>query len=231
MDKIERLKKVTLKVNEIIRDKLPKLPYFNNANFNKNLPTFKRGLVYGEDLLGNNQLAAYFSKLNSIFIDESKVNEDISDEQLEVLILHEHIHMASTDLENQKIGFESEAMPVTYNEALTQWLTLKLYYGEENMDKAIQNNILYPESVKRVDELIKKIGEEDIFRGFFEADIKKNTTEFPKENKSIWLDTVLQLGSSEEEKVSQMGLDQLEQKIIKQKEEKNKDMNNGEERI
>lgn len=229
MDKIERLKKVTLKVNEIIRDKLPRLPYFNNANINKNLSTFKRELLYGNDLLVNNQLAAYSSKLNSLLIEEEKVNEDISDEQLEILILHEYIHMASTDIENQVVGFESNVMPVTYNEALTQWLTLKLYYGEEDMDKAIQNNILYPESVKMVDGLIKTIGEEEMFNGFFEANIKKNTTELPKEKKDIWLDTVLQLGSSEEERVSKNGLKQLEQKILELG--KDKEINNEEVRM
>ncbi len=229
MDKIERLKKATLKVNEIISGRLPQLLYFNNVNINKNLSTFKRELLYGNDLLVNNQLAAYSSKLNSLLIEEEKVNEDISDEQLEILILHEYIHMASTDIENQVVGFESNVMPVTYNEALTQWLTLKLYYGEEDMDKAIQNNILYPESVKMVDGLIKTIGEEEMFNGFFEADIKKNTTELPKEKKDIWLDTVLQLGSSEEERVSKNGLKQLEQKILELG--KDKEINNEEVRM
>lgn len=229
MDKIERLKKATLKVNEIISGRLPQLLYFDNVNINKNLSTFKRELLYGNDLLVNNQLAAYSSKLNSLLIEEEKVNEDISDEQLEILILHEYIHMASTDIENQVVGFESNVMPVTYNEALTQWLTLKLYYGEEDMDKAIQNNILYPESVKMVDGLIKTIGEEEMFNGFFEADIKKNTTELPKEKKDIWLDTVLQLGSSEEERVSKNGLKQLEQKILELG--KDKEINNEEVRM
>ena len=229
MDKIERLKKATLKVNEIISGRLPQLLYFNNVNINKNLSTFKRELLYGNDLLVNNQLAAYSSKLNSLLIEEEKVNENISDEQLEILILHEYIHMASTDIENQVVGFESNVMPVTYNEALTQWLTLKLYYGEEDMDKAIQNNILYPESVKMVDGLIKTIGEEEMFNGFFEADIKKNTTELPKEKKDIWLDTVLQLGSSEEERVSKNGLKQLEQKILELG--KDKEINNEEVRM
>lgn len=229
MDKIERLKKATLKVNEIISGRLPQLLYFDNVNINKNLSTFKRELLYGNDLLVNNQLAAYSSKLNSLLIEEEKVNENISDEQLEILILHEYIHMASTDIENQVVGFESNVMPVTYNEALTQWLTLKLYYGEEDMDKAIQNNILYPESVKMVDGLIKTIGEEEMFNGFFEADIKKNTTELPKEKKDIWLDTVLQLGSSEEERVSKNGLKQLEQKILELG--KDKEINNEEVRM
>ena len=42
MDKIERLKKATLKVNEIISGRLPQLLYFDNVNINKNLSTWEK---------------------------------------------------------------------------------------------------------------------------------------------------------------------------------------------
>lgn len=214
MDNIERLKKATQKVNKIVLEKLPKLPYFDNTNFNENVKTFKRDLIYGEKLTADGQLALYSSRLNTLFIDENNLDENISDEQLELLILHEYLHMASTDTEKQIVGFESDAMPVTYNEALTQWLTLKLYYGQDNMEKAIQNNIIYTESVKRVDSIIANVGEENVFNRFFEADIRKNISELPKECKGEWLDEVLNLGNSEEEKLSKASLAKLEEKIM-----------------
>ena len=120
MNKIERLKKITKNVNNKLIENLQKLKYFNSTNFNKNIVTFKRFLISGEKISTDGQLALYSSKLNTLIIDEYNLNENISDEQLEILILHEYLHMASTDLEKQVIGFESEAMPITYNEALTQ---------------------------------------------------------------------------------------------------------------
>ena len=208
-----RLKNATLKVNEIIVNKLLKLPYFNNSNFNKNISTLKRILITDGPLLEEGQLAAYSSKTNSLYVDYCNICESISDEQLEILILHEYIHMASTDLKKQIIGFESEIIPITYNEAITQWLTLKLYYGDENLNKAIEKNIIYPESVKLIDSFIKDVNEENVLNGFFEANIKKNTTQFPKENKNKLFDIIIRLGNSQEEQISQKRLDNLNKKL------------------
>ena len=102
-------------------------------------------------------------------------------------------------------------MPITYNEALTQWLTLKLYYGKKNMEEAIQKNELYPESVRRINSLIERVGEENIYNGFFEADIKKNLNQMPKEFKSELLDEILRFANSNEEKLSKLSIQKLEQ--------------------
>ena len=230
MDNIERLKKATQKVNKIVLEKLQELPYFNNTNFNENLKTFKRDLIYGEKLTTDGQLALYSSRLNTLFIDENNLDEIISDELLELLILHEYLHMASTNQEKQIVGFESEAMPVTYNEALTQWLTLKLYYGQENMQEAIRNNIIYPESVKRVDSIIANVGEENVFNRFFEADIKKNISELPRGCRNEWLNQILFLGDSEEEKNAKLSLERLEQNItsISEKQKKSSEQKTNE---
>ena len=221
MDKIERLKKATKNINKKFTEGLQKITYFNSANLNKNSVTFKRLLVKGEKISSAGQLALYSSKLNTLIIDEYNLNENISDEQLEILLLHEYLHMASTDLEKQVIGFESFAMPMSYNEALTQWLTLKLYYGENFIKENLQNNQIYSESVIRIDSLIEKIGEENVFYGFFEANIDKNLKNMPKEFKSIWLDEILYLGSSNEEKIAKISMEQLENRIISSKKNQN----------
>ena len=127
--------------------------------------------------------------------------------------MHEYLHMASANLEKQTVGFESDALPVTYNEALTQWLTLKLYYGQENMKEAIQNNVIYSESVTKIDAMIAKIGEEYVFNGFFEANIGKNTNELPKKYKGDWIDTIISLVKSNEEKTANLSLERLENNI------------------
>ena len=214
MDKIERLKKATKNVNKKLTEGLSKLPYFNSTNLNKNAITFRRYLINGEKIVTNGQLALYSSKLNTLIIDESILEENISDEQLEILILHECVHMASTDLEKQVIGFESEAMPITYNEALTQWLTLKLYYGKKNIKEAIQKNELYSESVIRINSLIEKNGEAIIYNGFFEADIQKNLKQFPKETKPDLIDEILFFGNSNEEKNAKISMKKLEKNIF-----------------
>lgn len=213
MDNIERLKRATNNVNRILTEKLPKLLYFNDTNFNKNAPTFNRNLIYGEKLSPDGQMALYLAKINTLIIDESNLNDSISDEQLEIIILHECLHMASTDLEKQIIGLESEAMPITYNEALTQWLTLKLYYGQENIEEAIQKNRIYHDSVLTIHSLIKKIGEEHIYSGFFEADIKRNSKDIPKEYRSEWIDTILDLENSSEEAHSKVSIEKFDKNV------------------
>ena len=213
MDKLERLKKATGNVNRILQEKLPELPYFDNTNFNINAKTFKRSLVYGQKISLDNQLALYSSKLNTLLIDEENLTDNISDEQLELLILHELIHMASTNLENQTIGFESEVLPITYNEGLTQWLTLKLYYGKEKLKEAISKNIIYPETVKKIDSVIEKYGENTIFNGFFESDINKNIDNMPGTIRNKLLYEILTFVNSNEEKISKASIIKLNDKI------------------
>lgn len=208
---MEKLRKATLEANKIVNQKLPQLPYFNDVNFRKNAPNLKRYIT--NDVLPSNQFVVYLSPSNSIVVDESKLpHEEVPIEALQLLIVHEYIHMASTNVKDQIIGFESKDLPITYNEALTQWLALKLCYGDK-LEEAIQTNFVYPESVKKVNELIKAVGEEIIFNHFFESDIKSNINEMPIDKKSLWIDKILELSTSREEKLSASGLQELQDKV------------------
>ena len=158
---MENLRIATKNANKIVNEKLPQLPYFNDVNFRKNAPNLKRYIT--RDVLEGNQWLVYLSSSNSMIVDESKLpHQDVPIEALQLLIVHEYIHMASTDVEKQVIGFESKDLPITYNEALSQWLALKICYGDK-MEELLQVNFVYPESVKKVHELIKDVGEEVIF--------------------------------------------------------------------
>ena len=138
---------------------------------------------------------------------------NISVENLAILILHEYIHMASTDYTRQIIGFESEILPKTYNEALTHWLALKLFYGDDKLENAVNNNIIYPNSVRQIDRLIRETSEKEIFNHFFEADINKNSSQMSKKTRMKWVDVILKLSSSEEEKITNSGLQKIQDKI------------------
>lgn len=208
---MENLRMATKNANKIVNENLPKLPYFNDINFKKNAANLKRYIT--KDVLGGNQWLIYLSSSNSMVIDESKLpHQDVPIEALQLLIVHEYIHMASADVEKGVIGFESKYLPITYNEALTQWLALKICYGDK-IDKLLQVNFIYPESVKKVHELIKDVGEGVIFNHFFEADIKKNVSEIPKDKKDKWKNTILELSLSYEEKMSKSSMDILHDKI------------------
>lgn len=208
---MENLRIATKNANKIVNEKLPQLPYFNDVNFRKNAPNLKRYIT--RDVLEGNQWLVYLSSSNSMIVDESKLpHQDVPIEALQLLIVHEYIHMASTDVEKQVIGFESKDLPITYNEALSQWLALKICYGDK-MEELLQVNFVYPESVKKVHELIKDVGEEVIFNHFFEADIEKNLKEMPKDKKKKWIDTMLDLSCSYEESLSRTSLDILHSKV------------------
>ena len=208
---MEKLKKATFNANKILVEGLSQLPYFNNINLNKNIKSLKRILT--SNFLPANQLLVYSSSNNSLVLDETKINyNNISDEILEMLIIHEYIHMASTNLEKQIIGFSSPSLPITYNEALTQWLTLKIYY-KDKLEEALEKNFLYPESVKCIHKLIKEIGEEIVFNHFFETDVMKNINEIPHDKKDAWINLILDLSCSEEELLSKDSMNELEQSI------------------
>lgn len=208
---MEKLRQATVNANKILLERLTQLSYFNNENFNKNIINLQR--IITDNFLKGNQLLVYSAINNAIIFDESKIkSEDIPLEILEILILHEYIHMSSTDLAKQIIGFESPSLPIAYNESLTQWLTLKLYYGDK-LEDALNTNFIYPESVRQVDKLIKELGEEVIYNHFFDADIQKNISELPQDKKDFWINTILNLSSSYEEQVSKENLEELQYDI------------------
>lgn len=181
----------TRDVNDILINKLPTLEYFSNVNFLNNIKTFKRVIIDDRQLLPDYQIAVYSSRNNTLYIDALKINDNISAELLEQIILHECIHMASTNLREQIIGFENELTPLLYNEACTQWLTLKLLANGTNFDDLLKDNLIYTDSVNLLNQMINEIGENVVFNHFFDADIKANLIEMPEVEKSKWLDEVI----------------------------------------
>lgn len=206
---IEKLNKATKKVMQIISEKIITLPYFNDKNLNINKNTLKKILVEGE-FLPNGVVAIYITKTNTIYIQKETL-ENITEEKLVEILLHEFIHYLSANLETKIVGFDDKTLPITYNEALTQWLTLKSLC--ENMQQALETNIIYPESVIKIDNLINNIGEHTIFNGYFENDIKKSLSQMNKDSKALWLNSIMELFNSKEEKISIERLNELENKV------------------
>ena len=213
---IEKLNKATKKVMQIISEKIITLPYFNDKNLNINKNTLKKILVEGE-FLPNGVVAIYITKTNTIYI-QKEILENITEEKLVEILLHEFIHYLSANLETKIVGFDDKTLPTTYNEALTQWLTLKSLY--ENMQQALETNIIYPESVIKIDNLINNIGEYTIFNGYFENDIKKSVSQMNKDSKALWLNSIMELFNSKEEKISIERLNELENKVNNSKSNK-----------
>ena len=213
---IEKLNKATKKVMQIISERIITLPYFNDKNLKINKNTLKKILVEGE-FLPNGVVAIYITKTNTIYIQKETL-ENITEEKLVEILLHEFIHYLSANLETKIVGFDDKTLPITYNEALTQWLTLKSLY--ENMQQALETNIIYPESVIKIDNLINNIGEHTIFNGYFENDIKKSLSQMNKDSKALWLNSIMELFNSKEEKISIERLNELENKVNNSKSNK-----------
>ena len=147
---MEILKRATSKATQDVL-KLYDLPYFDKKNYEENKSTLKFILALGDEgeFLSDDQVAIYVASTNSIYLKDSLLHKTLIDEEvLRMILLHELIHMASTDRKKGRVGFETDAFPITYNEGCTQFLTLKV------LDKKIEENIMYPESTKYVKEVI-----------------------------------------------------------------------------
>ena len=81
------------------------------------------------------------------------------------------------------------------------------------MQQALETNIIYPESVIKIDNLINNIGEHTIFNGYFENDIKKSLSQMNKDSKALWLNSIMELFNSKEAKISIERLNELENKV------------------
>ena len=196
---IETLKKASDKAL-ILMGGLYNLPYFNKENLEKNIGGFKFSLSDSE--LSNNQFARYIPSLNSICINEELLKSELIDEDLtSILLLHELIHMASFNKEKNMVGFGHEAVPVTYNQGCTEYLTLKLFY-KDKIEEGINNDMFYPQSVRIIKNVVDALGEDKIFDGFFEADLKKNVDGFSPKVLDKWIDYVMEMDQSLEEKMS-----------------------------
>ena len=88
------------------------------------------------------------------------------------------------------------------------------------MQQALETNIIYPESVIKIDNLINNIGEYTIFNGYFENDIKKSVSQMNKDSKALWLNSIMELFNSKEEKISIERLNELENKVNNSKSNK-----------
>lgn len=76
-----------------------------------------------------------------------------------------------------------------------------MYWPSNNTLTVDERILIYDEdSVKLLNSMIDELGEENIYRGFFEADVKLHTKGFNDEQKSRWLDYFAKFHLSEEEK-------------------------------
>jgi len=202
----KRLRAANKLVYELTMKSLYKLPYFKDINFKRNLPTFKKYLGTDE-VFPTGMIALYITQKNCLLIQENVISL-LSDEQLVMSILHEFIHFYSADIEKNITGYMSEELPVTFNEGITQWLTLRILYPDSLPEK-LKENICYPASTYEIQSLIDKLGEEKVFSHYFDTDVKKCFAELTPEELSIMIDTIQRLSSSYEEKASRSNLSGL----------------------
>ena len=193
--------------------KLKDLKYFDNTNYENNIKDIKFTLVSEDDakIFNNNQLALYHLDTNSIYVRESMLNSSVLNEDFVcMLLLHELIHMASTNRKKNKNGFSHDALPITYNEGCTQYITLKILY--DNMEEAINNNTVYPESTKAIKDAVDSLGEEKMFDGFFSCDVRKHADNLNPKELDRWVDTIMVLTNSLEEKMSKESANLLQER-------------------
>ena len=208
------LKEASTKALELLKG-LYDFKFFNKDNYEKNIETFQFVLVEEDEtkLFSEGQFALYVAKTNAIYVKEDMLRMGVIDkEQVTKMLLHELVHMASANRKRNRVGFNHEASPITYNEGCTQYLTLKLY-DKENFDKEIENNIMYPQSTKIVKECVDDLGEETIFKGFFEANLRKSVYGFSPKTLDRWIDYVMKLSNTLEEKISKENNERLVNKI------------------
>lgn len=219
---MEILKRATSKATQDVL-KLYDLPYFDKKNYEENKSTLKFILALGDEgeFLSDDQVAIYVASTNSIYLKDSLLHKTLIDEEvLRMILLHELIHMASTDRKKGRVGFETDAFPITYNEGCTQFLTLKV------LDKKIEENIMYPESTKYVKEVIDSLGEEKIFNGFFEAKPRKSVDGFTPKELDNWIDTIMALTRSLEEQRAKEGIKTINDQIEEYRNEKSSGQRN-----
>ena len=195
MDKFESiLKESTARINNVVDNQLLKYKFFKDTNFKKNIESLKKVLCDDATFMLSSPIA-YFSKSNLIVVNTLAINQEtITVEDFSMLYLHELIHMASTNRDNNNIGYISSdnGYPKIYTEAATQYLTLKLLYGD-NLKEAIDKNYVYPEAVKLFSKMVEEVGEEVLYNGFFEADPNKHRKEIPFDKILEWGNLLLQM--------------------------------------
>ena len=234
------LNRATARAVELIK-KLYNLSFFDKSNYETNIKDIRFILATDDEIeeskeengfLDKNQIALYVAKINAVIIKKSLLEQGVllDENTVCMVLLHELIHMASTDRKKGFIGLFHEALPITYNEALTQYLALKLFYtdvpskdsdnyissifsGLRILDEAIDKNQFYPESVKTIRDLIKVFGEDKIFTGFFEADARKSIDSFKPQQLDFLTDYLMVLSNSLEERMAKEELESIEKEV------------------
>lgn len=173
--------------------KLFDLKYFDKTNYEKNTEDF--------------QFESIIKDYNADGLKKDLLNEDY----VCMLILNKLIFIASTNKEKNRSGFIHEALPITYNEGCRQYLTLKTLYGE-SLSNYIDSCNIYPESTKEIKKLVAELGEEKVFDGFFSADVRKHADNLNPKELDRWVDTIMVLTNSLEEKMSKESANLLQER-------------------
>jgi len=166
---IEEIQKITKDINGIIINDVLKLPYYNSINYDNNVKTFKRTLITNyENYIDKLPPAFYNSKDNTLYIGQVAFHP--------ALLLHEMIHMLSSDINKKICGYANNMEHYYFNEAATQYITRK-YFGNQNDSNG------YEEITDIFELMVKKYGEDKMFNGFFEADFNKFINPFNDEER------------------------------------------------
>ena len=197
MDKLARLDNAFTKAVEIINERLWSKKYFTSVHYLNNMGTFQKLLVSKNDL-DINSLATYLVSANILLVQEEYIDL-LPDDVLVILTIHELLHFFSANRAKNITGYKTdEFWPSSYNEGCTQWLALRLFYGDEYKE-GLKSNFVYPKSVDSIDKLVDIFGEDVIFQGYFYNDLKMSSDLMDKSKKHIWVDIFINMGFSAEE--------------------------------
>jgi len=177
---------VTQNINDIITNKIFKLPYFNKTNFNINVKTFERTLITDfENFINKVPPAFYYAQNNTLYVATVLFHP--------ALLMHEMIHMVSANIEKNIVGYADNVENYYFNEAATQYLTSK-YFDNQNDSNG------YGEITHIFNKLVKKYGEDIMLNGFFEANYNKFISQFNDYDKNIIRNSISEMNKIMEEK-------------------------------
>ena len=148
-------------------------------NFVKNMRGLHRSLVTDRFFGENNpySIAVYIMQTNTLVVDKHNFSNLIYHNF--TLILHEYVHILSSNLEKFITGYQIDEEHKMFNEAATQWLVCKILGIDVN------DNPIYTEPTKMFDDLVRVFGEEKMYSGFFDADYSKFLSQFTDIEKAV----------------------------------------------
>ncbi len=212
--RIHRLEEATKRAYDIFYQEIVPAPYFNDTNFRNNLPTFDRVVITDDGLGVKNLFAFYDINTNKMLVNITEIPEDISDDDLTVIVLHEFIHFLSANRKEQLMGFLThDDTFLSLNEGCTQYLAMRLVY-KERLKEALKRNIMYPKATACIAHFIDMGGSLDaVYSGYFTNDLKKTLSMLDASSKSLFIDMILSDQMLDEEKNAKMGLDAFQDQI------------------